>query len=105
LAETFPDTGIELVSMQFSSKECQSFEMFDGKIHVETYERCRCDRYDTKLTAAEWKWLDGLSLHGRRSSAEVLKNNRIVRLKYKLWKWLGKSLERSGAGCVSMRFN
>ena len=104
LAETFPDTDIELVSMQFSSKECRSFVMLDGKIHVETYERCRCDRYDTKLTAAEWKWMDGLSLHGWRSSAEVLKNNRIVRLKYKLWKWLGKSLERSGAACVSMRF-
>ena len=104
LAETFPDTDIELVSMQFSSKECRSFVMLDGKIHVETYERCRCDRYDTKFTTAEWKWMDGLSLRGRQTSAEVLKNNRIIRLKYKLWKWLGKSLERSGTACVSMRF-
>ena len=104
LAETFPETEIELKAVQFSAKKNESFNLLGGKIHVDTYERCRCDRYDTKYTAPEWKWMDALSLHGHQSAEQLLKNNRIIKIKYKLWKWLGKSLERSGAACVSMRF-
>lgn len=103
LAETFSETKIALVAIQFSAAECKSYTMLDGSVCIKKCERPRDDRYDTQFTAPEWKWMDDLSLADRLSPANIRRKT-IVKLKYKLWKWLGKSLERAGAGCVCMRF-
>ena len=104
LIEVFPNTKVELVAMQFSAKTCQIADLQDGNVHVLTSERFFNIVYDTQLTAHEWCFMDQLSLHGKLSPYEMRKKQLLTKWKYKLWMWLGRSLEHSGAGCANMRF-
>ena len=82
LAETFSETKIALVAIQFSAAECKSYTMLDGNVCIKKCERSRDDRYDTQFTAPEWKWMDDLSLADRLSPANIRRKT-IVKLKYK----------------------
>lgn len=104
LQETFSGVCIEIVSIQFSSATTKTFDLMNGKIHIEQCER-KCNIvYDNQFTAPEWCWMDQINLTGRLPLKEVRKRNFLIKLKYKLWMWLGRSLENAGAGCANMRF-
>ena len=100
----FPLVDVELICIQFSASKCSDVDLFEGKLHIMTCERPVNSVYDNQLTSSEWCWLDLLSLTGYPSATELRKKNFLVKLKYKLWMWLGKSLNRHGAGCANMRF-
>jgi hypothetical protein len=98
--EVFPKTDIEFCVMMFSAKENKSWDLFDSTLHVSTYTREVDTVYDNSLTSIEWKWLDSLALTGRPSSYELRRSNIFLKWQYKLWKSLGKSLQRAGVACV-----
>lgn len=104
LDNVFPHTKIELVAIQFSAETCKTVDLQDGNIHVMTSERFFNTVYDTQLTAHEWCFMDQLSVKGKLSPREMRKKHLFIKWKYKLWMWLGRSLEHSGAGCANMRF-
>lgn len=104
LQEVFSGVSIELVSIQFSADTSRMFDLMNSRIHVEQCER-KCNIvYDNQLTAPEWCWMDQINLAGRLTPKEIRKRNLFIKLKYKLWMWLGRSLENAGAGCTNMRF-
>lgn len=104
LVETFPDTCIELAAVQFSAENCSIQESGNGNIHIMRCERPVNIVYDNQLTAPEWAFMDQLSLTGRLPLKELRKRSLSMKWRYKLWMWLGRSLENDGAGCANMRF-
>ena len=104
LAESFPQVDVELICVQFSASTCSEVDLLGGKLHIMTCERPVNIVYDNQLTAPEWCWMDQLSLSGCPPAAELRKKNILIKWKYKLWMWLGKSLHSQGAGCANMRF-
>ena len=104
LVDTFPQVDVELICIQFSASTCSDVDLLGGKLHIMTCERPVNIVYDNQLTAPEWCWMDQLSLTGYPSAVEMRRKNILIKWKYKLWMWLGKSLHSQGAGCANMRF-
>lgn len=104
LQESFPGVEIEMYVMQFSSPDCRRTVLRDGKLIINRYERQKNIVYDNQFTAPEWSWMDNLVLTGVPTAEQLRKMNLWVKLRYKLWMWLGKSLNEDGAGCANMRF-
>ena len=103
LKKTFPNVDCELVVMQFAAPEHVSTELCGGAIHLETFTRAVDTVYDNHLTSTEWAWMDSLSLSDMTGKPNGLKKL-ILKLKYKLWKSLGKSLLRNGIAKGRMQF-
>ena len=101
LKEAFPDTGIDLRVMQFGGESLVDADI-GPHIHFTRHIRPSSLESEVYGTAAEWNWLDELRLANRPKAAELRKHNLIVKWKYSLWKALGKSLQKDGAGCVSL---
>lgn len=102
--EAFPSTNIELAAMQFSAERQSAADLCGGRLHVATYQRPVNIVYDNQLTAPEWSWMDQLSITGLPTPRELRKKRLATKWKYKLWMWLGRSLEAERAGCANMRF-
>lgn len=104
IGEAFPSVSAEMVAMQFSAGRNSERDLCGGRLHIATFERPVNIVYDNQLTAPEWCWMDRLSLTGQATPAELRKRRLLVKWKYKLWMWLGRSLEAGRAGCANMRF-
>lgn len=102
LREVFPRTNVELCVMMFSAGENKSWDSYEDALHVSLHTREVNTVYDNSLTSIEWAWLDSLVLGGRPSSRELRRSNLLLKWKYKLWKNLGKSLQRAGVACASL---
>ena len=101
LHETFPEVEIDLYSMQFFAPEPLSVRLAD---HIELHTYVRSVDYvpDVRATSSEWAWIDELRINGMPKARERRKSNVWIRCKYALWKHLGKSLYRDGAGCIGI---
>lgn len=104
LRETFPNTAVELVVIQFAAPTHASAELCGGDLHFETVAREINVVYDNMLTAPEWAWMDDLSLSDwPRKSVNPLRNL-IAKCKFKIWKSLGNSLLKDGIARGRMPF-
>ena len=103
LRETFANTTVELVVIQFAAPNKTSADLCDGDLHLETVTRDLDVVYDNMLTAPEWAWMDNLSLSDMTGKPKGLKKL-IMYLEYKLWKSLGKSLLRNGIANGRIQF-
>ena len=101
LRDTFANTEVDLRVMQFGGKSLVDADI-GPHIHFTRHIRPSSLESDVYGTAAEWNWLDELRLTNRPKAAELRKRNLIVKWKYSLWKALGRSLQKDGAGCVSL---
>lgn len=101
LKETFFNTNVHLLVIQFNSKSCADIDI-DSNIHITRHTRDLNVIIDVYGSSPEWSWMDQMRLTGLPKAAERRKHNLLIKLKYKLWKVLGKSLHRDGAGCISM---
>ena len=101
LRDTFANTEVDLRVMQFGGKSLVDADI-GPHIHFTRHIRPSSLESEVYGTAAEWNWLDELRLANRPKAAELRKRNLIVKWKYSLWKALGKSLQKDGAGCVNL---
>ena len=104
LAEAFPMVDVELICMQFAEGERNIRNLMENKIHIAKFGRRVDIVYDNQLTSVEWRWMDGVRIKGYPTVEELRKKNFWVKMRYKLWMKLGRSLERDCAGCCNMRF-
>ena len=104
LKEKFPQTGIEIVNMQFAADKCEHQELEGGQVHLVRYERPMNMVYDNQLTAPEWSFMDQVEVVGHPLPEQYRRKQLKLKWVYKIWYALGKYLERNGAGCANMRF-
>lgn len=106
LTLAFPSTRIDLRVMAFSSPVAanEHIESPNGDVTINRIFREGSTSYDHYSAPAEYAWLDGIRLSGVMPPEEVRRRSRWMRWRYKLFMALGKSLERSGAGCLAVRF-
>lgn len=104
LESMFPGVDIEIVAMQFSADANRTASLAGGKVKIDFIQRCLDIVYDNKFTAPEWRWMDRIKIAGMTPPAELRKKNLTVKWAYKIWKKLGRYLEKRGAGCASMRW-
>ena len=101
LKEAFPTTEIDLYAIQFNADKAQHAKLSDN-VEIDAYQR-RVDLCnDVYGTSYEWSFLDGIRITGLPKPTERRSRSHIVKFKYKLWKMLGKSLYKEGAGCISL---
>lgn len=101
LRDVFPGVAIDLYAIQFRAQEEIDRKLTDN-IELSTYQR-KVDMVDDVYgTSYEWHFLDGIRLAGVMKPTEKRRKSRIVKWKYSLWKALGKSLHKEGAGCVML---
>lgn len=101
LKNTFANTEVDLRVMQFGGKKFIDVDL-DAHVHFTRHIRASSVESDVYSTAVEWNWLNQLRITGRPKALEVRKRNLLVKWKYSIWKVLGKSLQKDGAGCVNL---
>lgn len=101
LAEVFPGVDADLFAMQFHHPQQDKVKLGE---HIELL-KCRrgtdlfCDVYGT---SSDWNWLEDIRVKGVARPGERRKSRFVTRCKYRLWKALGKSLYKEGAGCLGV---
>ena len=101
LCEVFPGVEVDLYSMQFNADE-ESHKDVAANVRISKYHRRGDVANDVYGTSYEWEFLDGIRLKGTMKPKEKRKKCLLTKWKYSLWKALGKSLYKEGAGCVGI---
>lgn len=104
LDSVFPGVHVRLRILMFAAKEQISETCMDGRLELCSYIRPLDLHYDMYYTAPEWKFMDELHLSGGASIREI-RRRFPAKYKYKIWKSLGRWLERRGYGCANLIFD
>lgn len=104
LDSAFPGVYIRLRVLMFADRTQVNETFMDGRLEICSYIRPLDLHYDMYYTAPEWKFLDDLHLTGEASVRDIRKKL-PAKYKYKIWKAIGRWLERHGYGCANLIFD